>query len=71
MHHGWSHLQAGRLKMLLADFHHPVSYEMALQYPHRALIAPRVRVTLEYLLEAFAAREESHVPLQALGRYGA
>lgn len=33
--------------------HDPGNYEMVIQYPHRALIAPRVRVTIEYLLEAF------------------
>ena len=37
-----------------------------MQYPHRALIAPRVRVTVEYLLDEFARLEELHVPLDAL-----
>ena len=39
---------------------------MTLQYPHRALVAPRVRVTVDYLLDAFAARPELHVPLSEL-----
>lgn len=44
---------------------------MCLQYPHRALIAPRVRVAVDYLLEGFAASEELHVPLAALRKYAA
>jgi hypothetical protein len=39
---------------------------MALQYPHRALLAPRVRATIEYLLEVFSRDEALHVPLDAL-----
>lgn len=40
-----------------------------MQYPHRALLAPRVRVTLAYLLEAFAGNESLHMPLEALNAY--
>lgn len=71
VHHAWRHLLAGDLKALLLDTHHPGSFEMTLQYPHRALLAPRVRVTVEYLLEAFAKLEELHVPLAALRQYAA
>nr|WP_198984315.1 LysR substrate-binding domain-containing protein [Herbaspirillum sp. ASV7] len=71
VHHAWRHLQQGELKILLPRSHHPGSYEMSLQYPHRALVAPRVRVAVEYLLERFAAMEELHVPLTALRKYAA
>ncbi|CAG2153611.1 HTH-type transcriptional regulator DmlR [Cupriavidus yeoncheonensis] len=71
VHHAWRHLLAGELKVVLLSAHHPGSFEMTLQYPHRALIAPRVRVTVDYLLEAFAKLEELHVPLPALKRYKA
>lgn len=71
VHHAWRHVRAGQLKVLLLDTHHPGSLEMTLQYPHRALVAPRVRVTVEYLLEAFATLEELHVPLEALRGYQA
>ncbi|WP_349606082.1 LysR substrate-binding domain-containing protein [Cupriavidus sp. DF5525] len=71
VHHAWRHLLTGELKVLLLNAHHPGSFEMTLQYPHRALMAPRVRVTVEYLLEAFAKLEELHVPLSALKRYRA
>ena len=71
VHHAWKHLLTGRLKVLLLDFHHPGSFEMTLQYPHRALMAPRVRVTVEYLLEAFATLKELHVPLASLKEFRA
>ncbi len=71
VHAAWPHLRAGRLKVVLGDCHHPGSHEMTLQYPHRALLAPRVRVTVNYLLEVFALDEALHVPLDALGAYAA
>ncbi|HSW03940.1 LysR family transcriptional regulator [Aquabacterium sp.] len=66
VHHAWAHLQSGALKVVLHRQHDPGSYELVMQYPHRALMAPRVRVTLEHLLEAFARDEALHVPLEAL-----
>lgn len=71
VHHAWKHLLTGDLKVLLLDSHHPGSFEMTLQYPHRALVAPRVRVTVEYLLDAFSRIEALHVPLTAVKRYKA
>ena len=71
VHHAWSYLQSGQLKTLLVGQHDPGHYEMVLQYPHRALMAPRVRVTVDYLLAAFAADEALHVPLAALEEYAA
>ncbi|MBE7524443.1 MAG: LysR family transcriptional regulator [Burkholderiales bacterium] len=71
LHHAWKHLRTGGLKVLLLDAHHPGSYEMTLQYPHRALVAPRVRVTVEYLLDTFSKCAELHVPLKALRGYAA
>jgi DNA-binding transcriptional LysR family regulator len=69
VHHAWKHLVAGSMKALLIDSHNPGSFEMTLQYPHRALVAPRVRVAVDYLLDAFARTEELHVPLSAIRRY--
>jgi len=69
VHLAWEHLRSGALKVLLHHYHHPGTYEMVMQYPHRALIAPRVRATLDYLLEAFAADNRLHVPLEALENY--
>lgn len=71
VHHAWPYLQSGQLKALLVGQHDPGSYQMVLQYPHRALMAPRVRVTVEYLLTSFAAQPALHVPLAALADYAA
>lgn len=54
-HHAWRHLQAGRLKILLPRQHEAGKRAMALQYPHRALVAPRVRATVDYLLQHLKA----------------
>jgi hypothetical protein len=62
-------LVAGRLKVVLHRENHPGRYEMVIQYPHRALIAPRVRVVVDYLLEAFAGNSSLHVPLHALAEH--
>jgi DNA-binding transcriptional LysR family regulator len=69
VHLVWEHLVAGRLKVVLHGEHHPGPYEMVIQYPHRALIAPRVRVVVDYLLEAFAGNSSLHVPLYALAEH--
>lgn len=71
VHLAWQHLQSGKLKVVLHGHHHPGTYEMVMQYPHRALIAPRVRATLDYLLDAFAADDALHVPLEMLSTYAA
>lgn len=69
VHHVWRHLQAGDLKVLLWKCHDPGGFELTLQYPHRAWVAPRVRVTVDYLLEKFAQMDELHVPLASLAMY--
>ncbi|MEN3363145.1 MAG: hypothetical protein V7606_419 [Burkholderiales bacterium] len=71
VHHAWSHLRVGALKVVLGDCHHPGTYEMVLQYPHRALLAPRVRATVDYLLAVFVRDGSLHVPLKALEAYAA
>jgi DNA-binding transcriptional LysR family regulator len=42
VHLFWPDPVAYRLKVLLSDQHHPGDWEMAIQYPHRALLAPRL-----------------------------
>lgn len=71
VHLAWPHLQSGALKLVLHRYHHPGTFEMVMQYPHRALIAPRVRATLDHLLEALAADKALHIPLEALAHYDA
>lgn len=54
-HHAWPYLQSGKLKVVLAGHHDSGRRAMALQYPHRALVAPRVKATVDYLLERLKA----------------
>jgi DNA-binding transcriptional LysR family regulator len=53
-HHAFSALQRGELVQLLADQHVASEASMAIYYPHRAGMAPRVRVLVDHLLAAFA-----------------
>ncbi len=71
VHLAWKYLVTGQLKVLLLDLHNPGSFAMTLQYPHRVLVAPRVRVVVDYLLEAFAQQEELHVGLSELREFEA
>lgn len=71
LHHAWPYLKSGQLSLVLLDAHDPGSYEMVMVYPHRALVAPRVRNTIDYLLAEFARDEALHVPLGELGAYAA
>lgn len=61
LHHVAPYLRAGRLKVLLADQHQPGTREIVLHYPHREYLAPRVRTTVDHLLEHFAAAENLHL----------
>jgi DNA-binding transcriptional LysR family regulator len=60
-HHAWAHLQSGRLQALLVRHHDSGRLAMALQYPHRALMAPRVRATVDHLLAELAKVESLHL----------
>ncbi len=71
VHHAWHHLREGRLKMVLADEHFSGELEMALQYPHRALVAPRVKVTVEFLLDKLTAIEALRMAPQDLRQFAA
>jgi DNA-binding transcriptional LysR family regulator len=55
LHHAIPWLRRGDLKALLLDHHAPTLREVALMVPHRAHLAPRVRVVVDHLLAAFKA----------------
>jgi DNA-binding transcriptional LysR family regulator len=54
-HHAFEALARGDLVELLDDHHVPGDASMAVFYPHRAGLAPRVRVLVDFLLAGFAA----------------
>lgn len=71
LHHAWQYLKTGELKIVLAKQHDSGRRAMALQYPHRALVAPRVRATVEFLLQELGRTEALHVPLDQLHMFAA
>lgn len=66
LHHAWPYLRSGQLQAVLPQLHDAGNYEMVMVYPHRALMAPRVRATIEHLLAEFARDETLHVGLEQL-----
>jgi DNA-binding transcriptional LysR family regulator len=54
-HHAYDALARGALVQVLAKQHLPGDASMALYYPHRSGLAPRVRVFVDFLLEGFKA----------------
>ncbi len=71
VHHSWRYLRDNKLKIVLGNFHETGNRQMVLQYPHRALIAPRVKATVDFLLEELAQNESLHVPLASLAAFHA
>lgn len=69
VHHALESLRSGKLRVVLFGQHDPGNYEMVIQYPHRALIAPRVRATVDYLLAAFKQDDSIHYSLDELQNY--
>lgn len=70
-HHAWPHLKTGRLKLVLFNQHRPTEREFSLQYPHRALLAPRVRVTAEFLLSRLRKLDSLNLTRKVLATYRA
>lgn len=58
LHHAMPFLRTGRLKVLLVGEHDAGDREIALHYPHRQYLAPRVRVVVDALLEALSGHED-------------
>jgi DNA-binding transcriptional LysR family regulator len=69
IHHAYKYLEQGKLKVVLFGQHDPGQYEMVIQYPHRSLIAPRVKVTVDYLLKHFENDESLHIHPGKLSMY--
>jgi DNA-binding transcriptional LysR family regulator len=59
-HHAFEALQRGDLVEVLARQHLPGEASMAMFYPHRAGLAPRVRVLVDFLMLHFAECKTLH-----------
>ena len=62
-------LEQGKLNTVLWGQYDTGNYEMVIQYPHRSFIAPRVKVTVDYLLTHFEKHDSLHIPLDKLAMY--
>ncbi|MCH8617708.1 LysR family transcriptional regulator [Undibacterium sp. TS12] len=71
VHHASRYLHEKRLKIVLGSEHAAGNRQMVLQYPHRALVAPRIKATVDFLLEEMAKTESLHIPLSALHAFHA
>jgi DNA-binding transcriptional LysR family regulator len=60
LHHAMSYLRSGRLKAVLTQHHDAGDREIVLHYPHRQYLAPRVRVTVDALLQQLGHNEDLH-----------
>jgi DNA-binding transcriptional LysR family regulator len=52
LHFAWAHLQAGRLKLVLAQFSDPGHRELAIHYPHREQTPQRIKAFVDFLIES-------------------
>ncbi len=67
----WFHLKKGDLKLVLFDQHDPEDFQMMVQYPHRSLIAPRVKACADFIHSALKDTEELNIKLHRLNPYRA
>ncbi|WP_024873466.1 LysR family transcriptional regulator [Tolumonas lignilytica] len=67
----WSHLQKGDLKLVLFEQHDPGDFQMMVQYPHRSLIAPRVRACADFIQQALQKNEALNIKPQQMIQWSA
>ena len=67
----WQHLLSGSLKTVLNDIHQPQPFELSIQYPHRTMLAPRVRVVLDFLLDVMKSNAGLHMGKMDLRKFAA
>lgn len=70
LHHAWDDLQSGALRTVLAQQHMSADVAVALFYPHRKGLAPRVRAVVDLLL-AGLRRHPTLAKIDRLGRQAA
>jgi DNA-binding transcriptional LysR family regulator len=71
IHHAIEALRAQRLKVVLPRTFQSARREMAILYPHRQWIAPRVKAVVALLLESFAANSDLHLDALDLSVFAA
>lgn len=57
----WENLKQGRLKLVLFDQHDPGDFQMMIQYPHRVLVAQRVKAVADFIQQTLKTNEGLNV----------
>lgn len=65
----WKYLKSGDLKLVLFDQHDPGDFQMMVQYPHRSLIAPRVKACADFIHLELKDKEELNIQPQQMLPY--
>lgn len=71
LYHALPYLRSGQLKLVLHKSYQAAPRELALQYPHRNNLAPRVRAVVDYLLAAFDGNADLQFKPGDLARFAA
>lgn len=71
LHQAIGHLENGRLLTLLTHQHEVGNYEMVIQYPHRAFIAPRVKMCVDLLLSELKIEPSLHLDTRLRHKFSA
>jgi DNA-binding transcriptional LysR family regulator len=69
VHHAWSALRAGQLKIVLCKDHLSSKREVVLQYPHRTYTASRVKVLVEHIVSALQLNPDLQFKSEELAKF--
>ena len=69
--HAWPYLERGKLKVLLLGKHDPGPCQLVMQFPHRALISPRIKACIDHLSSRFSDIHAQNVAMDVLEQYSA
>jgi DNA-binding transcriptional LysR family regulator len=69
VHHAWSALRSGQLKIVLLKDHLSSKREVVLQYPHRTYTASRVKVLVEHIVSAIQLNRDLQFKSEELAKF--
>jgi DNA-binding transcriptional LysR family regulator len=69
VHHAWSALRAGQLKVVLFKEYQSSKREVVLQYPHRTYTAARVKVFVEHIVAGMQANPDLQFKTEQLAKF--
>jgi DNA-binding transcriptional LysR family regulator len=69
VHHAWSALRTGQLKVVLFKEYQSSKREVVLQYPHRTYTAARVKVFVEHIVAGMQANPDLQFKTEQLAKF--